>query len=128
MALITGIGGLFFRAKDPSTLAQWYEDNFGITMVPRTYEETPWQQEAGTTVFAPFSHDTEYFGSMDQQWMLNLRTDDLDDLVRHLEHNGVEVKVDPEVYPNGRFARVHDPEGNPIELWEPGGKDPGAKQ
>ncbi len=116
---VTGIGGLFFRAADPKALAAWYERHLGIKRVPDTYEEPPWQQQAGPTVFAPFKQDTEYFSRPEQQWMLNVRVNDLDAFVADLRAAGIEVTVDPETYPNGRFARTHDPEGNPIELWEP---------
>ncbi|NNC73567.1 MAG: VOC family protein [Sphingomonadaceae bacterium] len=116
---VTGIGGVFIRAQDPEAMTAWYEDNLGISRTPTSYDEEPWQQEAGPTVFGMFSHDTEYFGREEQQFMLNFRTGDLDVLVAHLRANGNEVTVDPETYPNGRFARVYDPDGNPVQLWEP---------
>ena len=119
MAKVTGIGGLFFRADDPKGLAQWYATHLGINEVPTSYDVEPWTQQAGPTVFAPFKRDTEYFGRREQQWMLNLRVDDLDGIVGKLTAAGIEITVDPERYPNGRFARLHDPEGNPIELWQP---------
>lgn len=59
---VLGIGGLFFRAKDPRVLAQWYLEHFDINVVPDNYDDPPWSQEAGPTVFAPFSQDTGYFG------------------------------------------------------------------
>ena len=119
MRHVSGIGGLFFRSKDPAALAQWYQQHFGIDLVPADYNQTPWSQEAGPTAFAPFPHDSDYFGRADQQWMLNLRVRDLDGLVEQLRAAKVDVSVNPQIYPNGRFARLHDPEGNPIELWEP---------
>ena len=75
---VEGIGGFFFRAKDPKALARWYQDNLGVSMTPTTYEEEVWQQEAGPTVFAPFKEDTEYFGRSEQMWMVNFRVRDLD--------------------------------------------------
>lgn len=116
---VTGIGGLFFRSKDPERLAAWYEDYLGVTPVPLTYEEDAWHSESGPTVFAAFAEETEHFGRPEQQWMVNFRVRDLDAMVRQLRGAGIDVEVDPEVYPNGRFARVYDPEGNPVELWEP---------
>ena len=116
---VTGIGGFFFRAADPSALAAWYDEHLGIPPVPTSYDAEPWRQDAGPTVFAPFSASTEYFGRPEQQWMINLRVRDLDGLVERLRTAGIEVEVDPETYPNGRFARLVDPEGNPIQLWEP---------
>jgi predicted enzyme related to lactoylglutathione lyase len=109
---VQGIGGLFFRSRDPKQLAQWYELNLGI-------DKQVWQQAAGPTAFTPFAMDTEYFGSKQQAWMLNFRVRSLDAMVAQLQKANIEVKVDPEHYPYGRFARLHDPEGNPIELWEP---------
>ena len=119
MERVTGIGGLFFRSEDPAGLAAWYEHHLGITPVPLTYAEASWRQEAGPTVFAAFDVETDHFGRSEQQWMVNFRVRDLDAMVDQLRGAGLAVEVDAEIYPNGRFARVHDPEGNPVELWEP---------
>lgn len=119
MERVLGIGGLFFRAKDPSALAQWYQQYLGVDLVPTDYSQRPWSQEAGPTVFAPFANDTDYFGNMEKQWMINFRVRNLDAMVAQLRAQNIEVRVDPETYPNGRFARLQDPESNPIELWEP---------
>lgn len=116
---VTGIGGLFFRANDPAALARWYMEKLGIDLLPSDYGQKPWTQEAGPTAFAPFPKDTKYFGKMDQSWMINFRVNDLDAMVAQLRASGEKVKVDSTSYPNGRFARLHDPDGNPIELWEP---------
>jgi len=116
---VLGIGGLFFRSRDPKKLAQWYQLHLGIDPVPTEYGHKGWEQTAGPTVFSPFSMDTKYFGSPEQAWMVNFRVRSLDAMVAQLRKSNIEVKVDPEKYPNGRFARLHDPEGNPIELWEP---------
>jgi glyoxylase I family protein len=116
---VLGIGGLFFRSHDPKKLAQWYQLHLGIDPVPTDYGHPVWQQTAGPTVFTPFGMDTDYFGSKQQAWMVNFRVRSLDAMVAQLQKSNIEVKVDPEKYPNGRFARLHDPEGNPIELWEP---------
>ena len=123
MERVLGIGGFFFRAKDPKGLAQWYQDNLGITITPDSYGAKPWRQEAGTTVFAPFKQDTTYFGDMRNQWMINFRVRDLDKMAAQLRAAGAKVEIDPETYPNGRFAQTADPEGNPIQLWQPGGVD-----
>jgi predicted enzyme related to lactoylglutathione lyase len=119
MKFVTGIGGVFFRARDPAVLSAWYERELGIAKVPEDYSSSPWQQQAGPTVFAPFPEDTTYFGSSTQMWMINLRVQQLDELVARLREHGIDVQIDSQTYPNGRFARLHDPEGNPIELWEP---------
>lgn len=121
MESVTGIGGLFFRARDPEGLARWYEEKLGVAPVPKDYRTSPWQQEAGPTALSPFPSDSEYFGDPKQAWMVNFRVRDLDAMVAQLRSAGVTVDFDPASYPNGRFARLHDPEGNPIELWQPGG-------
>jgi glyoxylase I family protein len=116
---VTGIGGVFFRSRDPKKLGEWYQLNLGIDPVPTASGQTVWQQDAGPTVFSPFPMDTDYFGSKQQAWMLNFRVRNMDAMVAQLRNSGIEVKVDPENSPIGRFARLHDPEGNPIELREP---------
>jgi len=88
-------------------------------LTPESYDEKPWYHEAGATVFAPFAKDTDYFGRAEQQWMINLRVRDLDPMMEQLRAANINVSMDPQQYPNGRFARLHDPEGNPIELWQP---------
>jgi predicted enzyme related to lactoylglutathione lyase len=127
MQRVVGIGGLFFRARDPASLARWYQEHLGIALTPTSYDEQPWRQEAGPTVFAPFPQDTDYFGAPERGWMVNFRVRDLAAMVAQLLAGGIAVTVDPQAYPNGRFARLHDPEGNPIELWEPReGSGPGS--
>jgi glyoxylase I family protein len=124
MEKVTGIGGFFFRAKDPKALGLWYQQHLGVSLIPKSSEESPWQQEAGPTAFAPFKETSGYFGDTTKVWMLNFRVRDLDKMAAQLQAAGIEIKIDSQSYPNGRFARVHDPEGNPIELWQPG--KPGA--
>jgi glyoxylase I family protein len=116
MAKVTGIGGLFFRAKDPAALQAWYAQWFGLP-TGNPY----WMQDAGPTVFAPFKADTDYFPA-DRQWMLNLRVEGLAEMIAALRAAGIAVETRPDWDGDGsygHFARVHDPEGNPIELWEP---------
>jgi len=125
MERVEGIGGFFFRAKDPKKLAEWYEVNLGVGSVPVNADTRPWRTSAGTTAFAPFREDTSYFGDRRFQWMINFRVRDLDKMVAQLRARGIAVEVDSQVYPNGRFARLSDPEGNPLQLWQPGGKEPG---
>ena len=117
MAKVSGIGGFFFRARDPQGLARWYEEHFGITPVDKG---GGWRQEAGPTVFAPFSADTDYFGRQEQAFMLNFRVTDLDALLADLRAAGVPSDEAIHEHVFGRFAWVYDPEGNKIELWEPG--------
>ncbi len=123
MEKVTGVGGVFFRSRDPAALARWYADRLGVAPTPTSYDDRPWWQEAGPTVFSPFPEQTDYFGTTNRQWMINFRVRDLQAIVAQLRGDGIAVSVDPEPYPNGRFARLHDPEGNPIELWEPKAPD-----
>ena len=113
---VTGIGGVFFRAKDPEALGKWYADMLGVG----GGEWGVWPQQAGTTIFQPFKADSDYYPA-GQQTMLNFRIDGLDALIADLSGKGVEVITKPEwdMPGVGRFARIHDPEGNAIELWEP---------
>ena len=119
MEKVTGIGGLFFRAHDPAALGNWYLQHLGIALTPTSEGATVWQQEAGPTVFSPFPEKSGYFGDPNKVWMVNFRVRDLDKMAAQLRMAGIEVKIDPQSYPHGRFARLHDPEGNPIELWQP---------
>jgi glyoxylase I family protein len=119
MEKVAGIGGLFFRAHDPKALGNWYQQHLGIDLTPTSEGGKVWQQEAGPTAFSPFPDTTKYFGDPQKVWMVNFRVHDIDKMIAQLRTAGIEVK-DPESYPNiGRFARLHDPEGNPIELWQP---------
>ena len=122
---VLGIGGLFFRARDPDALASWYKEHLNVgpgCAAPGAGEPSKWvwMAQGGPVVFAPFAADTDYFPA-DKAFMLNLRVSDLGGLADRLAGAGIEVTRrhewdDPKV---GHFARIHDPEGNPIELWEP---------
>jgi predicted enzyme related to lactoylglutathione lyase len=113
---VTGIGGIFFRGQNPEALAAWYAEHLGVG----GGEYGLWDQQAGQTVFSPFAAGTDSFPA-EKQWMLNFRVEELDALKAALEAKGIEVTTNPEwdAPGVGRFARVHDPEGNQIELWEP---------
>lgn len=125
MGHVKGIGGLFFRARNPEALTDWYRERLGVgagcsAEADGPVEEWSWSTAAGPLVFAPFKADTDYFAA-DRQYMINLRVDDLDAVLAPFRAAGEPIITkdewdDPAV---GRFARVHDPEGNPIELWEP---------
>ncbi len=115
---VTGIGGFFFRSQDPKALAAWYLTHLGVGAPEGMFL---WDQQAGPTVFSPFKADTDYFAA-DKSWMLNLRVDDLDGMLATLRAAGIEITTKPEwdASPEiGRFARIHDLEGNAIELWQP---------
>ena len=113
---VLGIGGYFFRAKDPQAPADWYEQNLGISSVA---SGPPWQQEAGMTVFAPFAADTDYFGRIDHQTVLNFRVANLDAMLVQLRASGAAVEDDITEESYGRFGYASDPEGIRFELWEP---------
>ena len=114
---VTGIGGFFFRARDPAGLAAWYEANLGISSTDTAWS---WSQQAGPTVFAPFPTDTDYFGRLEQQTMLNFRVDDLDAMLEQLRAAGATVDDEVAEASYGRFGHAVDPEGNRFELWQPG--------
>ena len=113
---VVGIGGVFFRANDPEALRQWYRTHLGVG--GEGY--TPWEQAAGPTMFMPFPRDTDYFPA-GKQWMINFRVTELDGLLSALRDAGIAVITNPDwdTPETGRFAHIHDPEGNQVELWEP---------
>jgi len=120
---VIGMGGYFFRAKDPEAIGNWYKEHLGVGGGCGTDEkgesnEWVWFHQGGPMVFSPFKADTDYFPA-DRQYMLNLRVDGLDELLDKLRAAAIEVPKVEEMEGVGRFARIHDPEGNPIELWEP---------
>jgi glyoxylase I family protein len=123
MERVTGIGGVFFRARDHEALTTWYERHLGVAAPPASYAQRSWEQEAGPTVFAPFPGDSEHFRRPEQQWAINFRVRDLDAMVTQLRDAGITVESHTQTYPNGRFADLIDPEGNPVQLWEPAGAD-----
>jgi predicted enzyme related to lactoylglutathione lyase len=121
---VQGVGGLFFRAKDPEGLAAWYKTHLGVgpgcsadPSVPP--DEGSWTTLGGPMAFAPFKSDTDYFAA-DKAFMINFRVTGLDAMLDQLRASGIEILTKPEWNsPDfGRFARLHDPEGNGIELWE----------
>lgn len=115
MQKITGIGGFFFRSKDPEALASWYQENFGINDMS---SGSVWEQQAGITVFAPFKADSTYFPAS-QHCMLNFRVSDMAAMLAQLKENGVKIDEKTQEDSIGKFAWVYDLEGNKIELWEP---------
>ncbi len=122
MAKVTGLGGVFFKAKDPKELGEWYQAHLGLEP-----EQGPvffrWRERTtdapGTTVWALFKKESDYFGSRDASFMLNYRVDNLDAILEKLAGEGVTIDPKREDGQYGRFAWITDPEGNRIELWEP---------
>jgi predicted enzyme related to lactoylglutathione lyase len=117
MEHVAGIGGVFFRAKDPEALKRWYREHLGIDF--EDYGTTFTAADGDQVVWAPFAADTEYFGRRDQQGMINYRVSDLAAMVAQLRGAGVDVDEHGEEHEYGRFAWATDPEGNRFELWEP---------
>ncbi len=122
---VLGIGGLFFRAKDPDVLSAWYKAHLGIgpgcdSSGTGEGSEWFWTVAGGPVVFQPFKESSDYFAA-DKQFMLNLRVSEIDALLDGLRTAGIEVITKPEWddASTGRFARIHDPEGNAVELWQP---------
>jgi predicted enzyme related to lactoylglutathione lyase len=128
MKRATGIGGIFFRCQDKHETAAWYAKHLGLAVEDWGGAVFRWSEAAtperpGSTVWSPFASDTQYFGDSGQQFMLNLRVDDLDALLTALREEGVEVLEAREVSEFGRFGWIVDCDGRRVELWEP---PPGA--
>ncbi len=129
MERVTGIGGIFFKARDPRQMMAWYSKHLGIGAntdegAGETYTEFTWRdskdpQRTGSTVWALFPHDTSYFDPGTSPFMVNYRVADLDALLAQLRAEGVQVEERIEEYEYGRFGWITDPEGSRIELWEP---------
>jgi predicted enzyme related to lactoylglutathione lyase len=122
MKRVIGLGGVFFKAKDPQKLYAWYEAHLGVkrgsadAVVFRNKGD-----EAGVAVWSLFPPDTRYFEPSTAPFMLNYRVEDLDALLKVLAEEGVTIDPKREEYEYGKFAWIMDPEGNRIELWQPTG-------
>ncbi len=119
---VLGIGGVFVRSRDPAALADWYRHHLGF-VVTESGQPDPdgnyvWMQDAGPTVYSFFKAESDYFAA-DRQVMINLRVEGLDSLLGRLEASGIDISHREEMEGVGRFARIHDQDGNPLELWEP---------
>jgi predicted enzyme related to lactoylglutathione lyase len=123
MSRVTGVGGIFLRAADPAKLYGWYEQHLGLKRTEdgafAFFSEGPREM----TVLAFFPLDSTYFGSTQQQSMLNLRVEDLDAVLERLRTAGALIDPKTEDHEYGRFGWFSDPEGNRVELWQPPGID-----
>lgn len=120
MERVRGVGGVFFKARDPEALAAWYRDHLGVPVVEgQTYAPFESAGPGEQTVWSAFPTQTEYFGPESSGLMVNYRVDDLDAMLAQLRDAGVEVVDRVEEYDFGRFGWAVDPEGNRFELWEP---------
>jgi predicted enzyme related to lactoylglutathione lyase len=123
MQKVTGVGGVFFKARDPQALMDWYEKHLGLKF-QHGFIELKWADEKGnktpgSTTIAIFKEDSAHFKPSEKSYMINLRVADLRALLAELQENGVAPLGEIEEYDFGRFGRIMDPEGNKIELWEP---------
>lgn len=128
---VTGIGGVFFKARDPGKLMSWYSTHLGFKPESEGssssvffWREKDDAKQIGSTVWAVFPHDSNYFDPSKASFMINFRVKDLDWLLNQLKREGVKVDGKREEYDYGKFGWVIDPEGNRIELWEPKGQPP----
>lgn len=125
MKRVTGIGGLFFKAKnDPQQLNEWYEKHLGLNYKDSGgYPVWAWRpynapEKTGETVFSIFKNSSGYFGNPDQQFMINFRVANLEELIEVLRQEGVKITGEIQSFDYGKFAWIEDPDGNRIELWE----------
>lgn len=123
MRRVTGIGGIFFKSKDPESLSEWYGKHLGLTVEEWGGVVFQWAQDnpanTGTTIWSPFKEDTAYFAPSSAPFMVNFRVADLHTLLKALREEGCQVQDKVEESEYGKFGWVLDPEGNKIELWEP---------
>ena len=118
MQKITGVGGIFFKARDPQQLMEWYEQHLGLQF-QHGFIELKWADPQGSTVVSIFKEDSAQFNPSDKPYMINFRVSDLRALIAELREKGVTIVGDIQEYEYGRFGSIMDPEGNKLELWEP---------
>ncbi len=120
---VTGIGGIFFKCKDPEKIRQWYSTHLGLT-TDKHGTSFEWKhadnpEQKGFSAWSPFSDSTKYFDPSPKEFMVNFRVQNLEALVETLRAEGVTVVDSIETFEYGKFVHIMDPEGNKIELWEP---------
>src|SRR6476659_20541 len=120
---VTGIGGIFFKCKDPKKLREWYQEHLGLNINPygAVFE---WRQggdstKKGFTQWSPFNETTNYFEPSTKDFMVNYRVENLEQLVEQLKNEGVTIVDKIETFDYGKFVHIIDVEGNKVELWEP---------
>lgn len=126
MKRVTGIGGVFFKCKDPDKIKEWYKTHLGFEVTPYgvkfEWKDAENPSKTGSTVWSPFSETSKYFAPSEKDFMFNYRVDNLEALVEELKKEGVVILDKMETYEYGKFIHIMDPEGNKIELWEPLGE------
>lgn len=120
---VTGIGGIFFRSKNPKEIKEWYGKNLGLAIndfgSPFEYRNANRPDEINYLNWSPFEEKTDYFEPSEKEFMINYRVQNIEGLVNKLRENGVTIVDSIEAYEYGKFVHIMDPEGNKIELWEP---------
>lgn len=123
MAKVTGIGGVFFKAKDTQSLSAWYQKHLGLKLEDFGGAILKWPDDQasddGLTVWSLSKEDSDWFTPSQSSFMINYRIDDMAGMIRQLNAEGIEIWKGPETHENGQFAWIIDPEGNKVELWEP---------
>lgn len=123
MAKITGIGGVFFKAKDPKALKAWYHQHLGMALEDWGGAVLKWPddkaEDRGMTVWQLSDRESSWFSPSESSFMINYRVDNLVEMIEQLKASGTKIHQGPESHENGKFAWVMDPEGNKVELWEP---------
>lgn len=124
MKKVTGIGGVFFKCKDPEAVNEWYKTHLGFDTTPYGTSFEWLEKETGNkgaTQWNPFPESTAYFNPSEKDFMINYRVEDLESLVKELKEQGVVIVDEIESYDYGKFVHILDVEGNKIQLWEPAG-------
>lgn len=120
---VTGIGGIFFRSKNPKETREWYGTNLGLAVnefgSPFEFRNANKPEEINYLNWNPFDENTDYFNPSKKEFMINYRVQNIEGLVTKLRENGATIVDEIEEYKYGKFVHIMDPEGNKIELWEP---------
>jgi len=121
---VTGIGGVFIKCEDPAAMRNWYNEHLGLNAGQYgaifDWREAGNPEKTGQTVWNPFPKTTKYFQPSEKEMMINFRVENLEWLLEELKKAGIEQVGEMQVHEYGKFAHIMDPEGNKIELWEPG--------
>ncbi|MCZ4338749.1 VOC family protein [Shewanella colwelliana] len=124
MAKVIGLGGIFFKSKDPKALAQWYKNHLQLPVEPwggAAFYLNNLESNAGSSysVWTPMSDDTDYLDPSTQPFMFNLIVDDLNEALAQVKNGGAQIIAETEESEFGRFGWFIDPDGNKVELWQP---------
>src|SRR5580698_7634078 len=123
MKKVTGIGGIFFKCKDPNKMKEWYKTHLGLDAgeygANFEWREDEDPKKKGSTVWSPFAETTKYFEPSTKDFMINYRVENLVELVEQLKKEGVTIVDKIEIVDYGKFVHILDLEGNKVELWEP---------